>query len=157
MRTFLLCLALSGMPALAFAQERAHVQPAARADLLRDGVATRVQGALGVEIPAGIYVRVGMYAGAGSSTAANRGLDARADVIARFLLDPFRQRPWALSAGGGLSLRADHGSVARPFLVAVVDLEGPRMWAGFSPSVQAGLGGGVRVGIGFRRSTASLR
>ena len=120
---------------------------------------TSVQGAVGVEIPAGYYVRVGLLAGAGPTIDGNGTTRAagRADVLARFLIDPFRQSRWGFSAGAGVSLRADPGERVRPRLLVALDLEGRRSRGGLSPSVQIGLGGGVRGGVGLRWSGRGAR
>jgi len=44
----------------------------------------------------------------------------------------------------------------RPLLTAVIDLEGKRHGA-YTPALQVGLGGGVRVGVALRRSPANRR
>ena len=75
----------------------------------------------------------------------------------RFLLDPFRQSSWGFSAGGGISLLAREGDHVRPQLLVALDLEGPRSRSGVSPSIQVGLGGGVRAGIGLRWGSAGVR
>ena len=120
---------------------------------------TSVQGAVGVEIPAGYYVRVGLIAGAGGTIDADGVARAagRVDLLARFLLDPFRQSRWGFSAGGGVSLLADPGTNVRPELLVAIDLEGRRSRSGFTPSLQVGLGGGVRGGIGLRWSGRGAR
>jgi hypothetical protein len=112
-----------------------------------------------VQIPAGTYVRVGILAGAGA-TIEDEGTSraaGRVDVLARFLIDPFRQARWGLSAGAGVSLRADPGDRVRPRLLLALDLEGRRSRGGVSPSIQLGLGGGVRGGLGVRWSGRSAR
>ena len=76
---------------------------------------------------------------------------------ARFLLDPFRQSSWGFSAGGGISLLAREGDHVRPQLLVALDLEGPRSRSGVSPSIQVGLGGGVRAGIGLRWGSVGVR
>jgi hypothetical protein len=81
----------------------------------------------------------------------------RLDVLARFLLDPFRQSRWGFSAGAGVSLRADPGDRARPRLFAALDLEGRRSRRGITPALQLGLGGGVRGGVGLRWSGRAAR
>ena len=122
------------------------------------GRPTSVQGAVGVVIPAGFYVRIGVLAGAGATVAEDpSGAAGRLDVLARFLVDPFRQSRWGVSAGAGVSLRADPGERVRPQLLAVLDVEGRRARAGFTPSVQIGLGGGVRGGLGLRWSDSRSR
>ena len=138
-------------------QPSTRLVPEVRVDVVGASPAT-VQGAVGVEIPAGWYVRVGVLAGAGASVDANESAPAgRLDVLARFLLDPFRQSRWGFSAGGGVSLLAREGEPVRPQLLVALDLEAPRSRSGVSPSIQVGLGGGVRAGIGLRWGTAGTR
>jgi hypothetical protein len=138
-------------------QPTTRLVPEVRVDAVGASPAT-VQGALGVEIPAGWYVRVGVIAGAGGSVEEGEQVAAgRLDILARFLLDPFRQSRWGFSAGGGVSLLAREGEQVRPQLLVALDLEGPRSSSGVSPSIQVGLGGGVRAGIGLRWGTASTR
>jgi hypothetical protein len=137
---------------------RTPLAPEARLDVvgLRP---TSVQGAVGVDIPAGYYVRIGILAGAGPTIEryGTTRVAGRADVLARFLIDPFRQSPWGFSAGAGVSLRADPGDRVRPRLLVALDLEGRRSRGGLSPSVQLGLGGGVRGGLGLRWSGRGAR
>ena len=150
---------LATASALASAQRTViPIVPELRIDVL--GVdPTSVQGAVGVEIPAGYYVRVGLLAGAGATIEPDGASRAagRVDLLARFLIDPFRQSRWGFSAGAGVSLRADPGDKARPQLLAALDLEGRRSRGGLSPSLQVGLGGGVRGGIGLRWSGRGAR
>jgi len=138
-------------------QPSTRLVPEVRVDAIGASPST-VQGAVGVEIPAGWYVRVGVIAGAGGSVDANERVPAgRLDVLARFLLDPFRQSSWGFSAGGGISLLAREGDHVRPQLLVALDLEGPRSRSGVSPSIQVGLGGGVRAGIGLRWGSVGVR
>jgi len=138
-------------------QPSMRLVPEVRVDAIGANPAT-VQGAVGVEIPAGWYVRVGVLAGAGASVEQGEQAPAgRLDVLARFLLDPFRQSRWGLSAGGGISLLAREGDHVRPQLLVALDLEGPRASSGVSPSIQLGLGGGVRAGIGLRWGRIGVR
>jgi hypothetical protein len=145
-------------PASARAQQRVPVAPELRLDVI-GARPTSVQGAVGVEIPAGTYMRIGVLGGAGVTIGGDESSRAagRVDVLARFLLDPFRQTRWGFSAGAGVSVRADPGEKVRPRLLAAIDLEGRRTSAGLSPSVQIGLGGGVRGGVGLRWSGRSTR
>lgn len=156
---------LAAIALLTFASQRARAQlpkvpiaPELRLDVI-GAEPTSVQGALGVQIPAGTYMRVGVLAGAGPTIDGDGASRAagRLDVLARFLLDPFRQSRWGFSAGAGVSLRADPGDKARPRLLVAVDLEGRRTHAGVSPSVQVGLGGGVRGGFALRWNGRSTR
>jgi hypothetical protein len=132
------------------------IAPELRVDVI-DRSGADVQAGAGVNVPAGPYVRVGVIAGFGGRLAGSQsGGSARLDVLARFLLDAFRQSRWGLSAGGGVSLRAERGDRIRPNLLVAADLEGPRTSRGFSPAFQVGFGGGFRAGVGLRwnRSTA---
>lgn len=130
--------------------------PEFRADALFGG-GTTVQGGAGVSIPLGVYVRLGVDGAAGATWDDDRTRSSeRLDAVARFLLDPFREAPIGLSMGGGASLRYVDGDRVRPYLVAVVDIEG-RRHAGFTPAVQVGLGGGTRVSVVLRRSVPQWR
>jgi hypothetical protein len=81
----------------------------------------------------------------------------RVDAIGRFLLDPFRETPVAVSFGGGLSVPyVDGQSHVRPYLTAVFDIEGRKRRA-LTPALQIGLGGGARVGLVFRASQSRWR
>ena len=150
---------LATLPALAHAQrQRIPVAPEVRLDVL-GGSPSSLQGAVGLQIPSGYYVRIGVLAGVGTTLEGDDAPRAagRVDVLARFLLDPFRQSRWGFSAGAGVSLRADPGDRVRPQLLAALDLEGRRARAGLTPSLQIGLGGGVRAGLGLRWSGRSAR
>lgn len=149
---------LATVPVGAHAQQRIAAAPEVRLDVL-EGRPSSVQGAFGVQIPSGYYVRIGVLAGAGATLEQDGTSRAagRVDVLARFLLDPFRQSRWGFSAGAGVSLRADPGDRVRPRLFAALDLEGRRARRGFTPAVQVGLGGGVRGGIGLRWSGRTAR
>lgn len=146
-------------PVVAAAQDlRLDLHPEARVDVI--AVARRASWQLGggAEIPAGYYVRIGVIGAAGADVESGAtGTSGRVDVTARFLLDPFRQSSWGLSGGGGVSLRARQNDRVRPYLVALMDLEGPRWSNGVSPSVQLGLGGGVRAGVALRWSGVRTR
>jgi hypothetical protein len=149
---------LAAAPAARAQQPRIPLAPEVRLDVVGTRP-TSVQGALGVEIPAGYYVRVGLLAGGGPTIERDGTTRAagRVDVLARFLIDPFRQSRWGFSAGAGVSLRADPGDWVRPRLLVAMDLEGGRSRGGLSPALQVGLGGGVRGGLGVRWSGRGAR
>ncbi|HEY0994986.1 MAG TPA: hypothetical protein VGD77_03245 [Gemmatimonadaceae bacterium] len=149
-------LAAAAVPAVARAQGvEAHLQPEARVDLLA-GAITAVHAGVGVNIPVGYYARVGLVGAAGARLSGDAGASARVDAIARFLFDPFFEKRWGLSAGGGVSVRYDEGAGWRPFLAVVVDLEPPGRGP-VIPAVQVGVGGGVRVGIALRKRDGRRR
>ena len=93
-----------------------------------------MQAGVGVVIPARLYVRLSIDGAAGADVAATASSRAsgRVDAIARFLLDPFREAPIGVSLGGGVSVPYASGDEhVRPYLTAVVDIEGQR---GAAPS-----------------------
>jgi len=131
--------------------------PEFRADAIV-GRETATQVGVGVVVPAGIYVRLNVDA-AGGATFANgvSRASGRVDAIGRFLLDPFRETPVAVSFGGGLSIPYVDGQThVRPYLTAVIDVEG-RKRGPLTPAFQIGLGGGARVGIVLRASQSRWR
>jgi hypothetical protein len=118
-----------------------------------------VQLIAGVAIPLGNYVRLGL--GAGGGVARGDGDDpaigsARGDVAIRFLLDPYRESRWGLSAGGGLTVRHEPGHGTRGFLAILLDIEAPPSGR-IVPALQLGLGGGSRVGIVLRGTREGRR
>ena len=127
-----------------------------------DGIFARssaVEAGYGVSVPAGIYVRTGLVAGAGVG---RHGIESRADFISRFSLDPFRQSRWAPYGGAGLSGRfrslADGGATA--YLLVFLGIEGPLpagQLSGWAPAVEVGLGGGARVALILRRGINGRR
>jgi hypothetical protein len=152
-------LAVSAAPARAQVPSPT-VQPELRLDVIA-GHEPAVQAGAGVQVPMGYYVRVGIVGAVGVPTGADapspRRADARADLLVRFLLDPFRQSRYGLSIGGGLSARAEPGDRVRPLLLVAMDLEGRRSSHGLVPALQLGLGGGVRVGVILRRGARLMR
>ena len=106
----------------------------------------------GAVVPIGIYVRLALTAGAGMTK--QDGLyqaAARGDAIARFELDPLKQHSHGAYVGGGVSLLGRNGPHVRAYLALVAALE-LKQRAGWIPSIEAGLGGGARIGLGFRRA-----
>jgi hypothetical protein len=133
------------------------VTPEVRADLVL-GHQPAAQVGAGVQIPFGYYVRLGLDGAAGVRVDdVSPRVDARVDLLTRFLLDPFRQSPYGLSVGGGIALRAEPRDRVRPLLLVAIDVEGRRRLSGWVPAVQVGLGGGARVGVVLRRGMANAR
>ena len=137
-------LALAGaVVASPVAAQTPRMQPELRLETIAPSYNALV--GVAVHVPMGRYVRVGV----GGTGIAVR----RADAIARFTFDPFRQMRWALSAGGGLSYDVEREEL---FLALHGDLEGPRM-GGVTPFVSAGLAGGARFAAGVRRAFQNRR
>lgn len=153
-------LTLSGVAAVAGAQGAvaSGVQPEFRADLLL-GHRGAVQGGVGVQIPAGVYVRIGADLSAGVRTGRIDGsrLDGRADILARFLLDPYRQSRYGVSAGAGLSARLERGERASPLLLVALDVEQHEPGDVWVRALQVGLGGGARIGVVLRHAEHAAR
>lgn len=110
------------------------------------------QAGMGVMIPAGVYVRFGVVAAAGVVTGGAQpvGASARVDAVGRFLLDPLAEHAWGPYLAGGATYRADARDRGRAYLLAMVGVEGPRHGR-IVPAIEAGIGGGVRVGVVLRR------
>jgi hypothetical protein len=114
---------------------------------------TAVHAGAGFTIPMGTYVRSGIDAALGAS---NHGISGRIDIVNRFHLDPFREHKWAPYAGGGLTARFDDNRSNRYYLLVFLGVDGP-VRKGFGTSVEAGLGGGGRIGIIIRPARAERR
>ncbi|HEY5062590.1 MAG TPA: hypothetical protein VII52_13710 [Gemmatimonadaceae bacterium] len=151
-----------GMGCLAFRAARAQslTSPPGYMEYRADAIVARAataEAGLGAVIPAGAYVRVSLDGAAGASWRnAAFHPSGRIDAVGRFLLDPFRETPVALSLGGGVSVPYVDGQRVRPYLTLVADLEGRKRGA-ITPAVQIGLGGGARVGVVLRTSVPRWR
>lgn len=136
--------------AQAGAQDAPRLQPEARLDVMT-GPAWAVHAGLGVTAPLGTYVRFGVVGGIGPGAG---GMTGRGDLIARFTLDPFRERRWAPYGAGGVSARFGDGS--RNYLLLLAGVEGPAR-RGIAPAFELGVGGGFRAGVILRRALARRR
>lgn len=107
----------------------------------------------GITFPAGTYVRTGLEGGIGAS---KDGVSGRFDALTRFHLDPFREHRWAPYGGGGVTARFDVDRKTRFYLLLVAGVDGPDSH-GVATSIEAGLGGGGRIGLVIRRAAAKRR
>lgn len=155
-----LVVAMTARPLAAQQGPGGSAHPPLRLELRGDliaGRATTVQGALGVGVALGNYVRASAVAGAGATAARGQSRSSgRADGVVRFLLDPFGERRWGPYGGAGVSTVYTAGGAGergawRGYLLAVAGLEGPS-GHGFLPALELGLGGGTRVGVVLRRA-----
>ena len=138
------------------AQLESRFQVGARMDVLASRI-TAAQGGVEVSTSVGRNVRLALVTAAGDSWDDGRsGLSARGDLVGRFLLDPEFTERWAPYVGAGLGLRYDHIADWRGTLIALVGVEGPN-WKGVVPFAEAGVGGGVRLGLGFRATRRAGR
>jgi hypothetical protein len=147
------------VPSIGAAQEfdfRPRLQVEARADGVL-AATSGVQVGVGANVPSGYYLRLGLTAAAGPAWRDARTIaSGRLDVSARYLLDPFREIRWSLYAGTGLTARWDEVSRWRGYLLFLAGIEGPEH-RGWTTALEAGFGGGVRVGVVLRRARRNGR
>ena len=151
-----LVAALVLLASRAEAQANPRTRPELRLDATSAHV-SRLEGSLGAVVPMGIYARLALSAGGGVARVEgeSRGA-ARADAIARFELDPLRQRPRSLYLGGGVSWLATEKERGRGYLALVAGWE-LKTRAGWVPTIELGLGGGARLAFALRRGMESWR
>lgn len=146
---------LASVPS-AIAQPSSRPQPEVRVDAIA-ARATVIHAGVGAAIPVSRYVRLELVGAAGSLVGRRGGaFSARADGLARFVLDPEFSARWTAYAGGGVSARYDEPGDWRGLLVMLFGTEGPR-WRGVVPFGEVGYGGGFRVGFGLRRAIVGRR
>jgi hypothetical protein len=131
-------------------------QPGVRAEALVDAIVARrttTEIGAGVNVPIGIYVRGGADVAGGvvAGGAQPVGPAVRGDVFGRFLLDPLAEHRWGPYLTGGASYRAESRDHGRVYLLALIGVEGPRQGR-VVPAIEAGFGGGFRVGFVLRRA-----
>ena len=146
---------------LAITDHPADAQPArwrvlTRADLFLATIDAAHLGA-GATTDIGSYVRLDAALGGGAARVADHTVGSgRAEVIGRFVVDPFRQGRWGPYVGAGLIARLDGGERLRGLLALTIGTElpgGPR-WA---HAIELGYGGGVRVGVVLRSGREGRR
>ncbi|GJG85591.1 hypothetical protein tb265_07720 [Gemmatimonadetes bacterium T265] len=103
----------------------------------------------GLEGDAGLYARLGLVAGVGATTGSGGRAVGEVAGIGRFLLDPLRQAPRGIYATGGLAVRVERTARPRTFVLAGLGLEG-RPLGRVVPAIEAGVGGGARLGVVLR-------
>jgi hypothetical protein len=151
------------IPCVASAQEHAPIRPEVRLDATSATV-QRLEFGAGAAIPMGNYVRVALLAGGGLARDDRSGpraygghvAAARADVVARFQLDPFHQSRRGLYGGAGVSYLASEGERGRVYLTLLTGIE-LRDRGHVAPALELALGGGVRLGVVLRRATPRWR
>lgn len=132
------------------------LQPAGRVDVFMARV-TAVQAGVEGSAIAGRYLRLGAVGAAGSSWRAGAsGVSARAELVGRFIVDPDFTARWAPYAAAGIGVRYDRIADWRGVLITLIGVEGPD-WSGVVPFIEAGYGGGTRIGIGLRKRRARGR
>lgn len=145
---------------VAQAQQRAQPtqrwQPEARIDFIEARVSAAHIG-VGVSAPVNTYVRLGVVGALGQAWRNGESTGAgRIDGLVRFVVDPLREFRWAPYAAGGIGAVYDGTEDWRGVLVGVLGVEGPA-GGGVVPAIEAGFGGGVRVGVSLRRAMRGRR
>jgi hypothetical protein len=123
-------------------------------ELRADWTAARTDAAhvgVGMNLRAGWYARVGgvLALGAAEGAGGNWGASQRADLTVRFLLDPFAERARGFYGGAGVTARRDGDAPVDARLLVVLGVEG-RPDGKWMPSLELGLGGGLRLGVVLR-------
>jgi hypothetical protein len=106
---------------------------------------------VGVNVRAGWYARLIAGLAAGAVDTGGDGWEAsqRADLTARFLLDPFAERRRGVYGGAGITARRDGDAPVEVRLLVVLGVAG-RPEGAWVPSVELGRGGGLRLGVVLR-------
>lgn len=154
-------LALCGASRVAHAQARgqqpaARIQPEVRADYIGSRAAAAHLG-FGLNVPAATYVRLGVVGALGQAwSGGDATIAGRVDGLIRFVVDPLRESRWAPYAAGGIGGIYDGSEKWRGVLVGALGMEGP-VSGHVVPAFEVGFGGGVRVGVAFRRAMRGRR
>ncbi len=121
----------------------------ARVDALHAG--------LGATTDLGSYVRLDAVVAGGAARLADETVaSGRAEVVGRFLLDPFRQTRWGVYGGAGLLVRHDDGPGTNGYVTLLfgAELPGARRMV---PALEVGIGGGTRMALVVRRGRLNRR
>lgn len=147
---------LAASPSQGGAQRPAGRQLEGRVDAIAASTPS-LQAGVAFNVPAGLYARLGaaVAGGVARRDGLSRGA-ARADVFARFLLDPFGQSPLGFYGVGGLSAMYDGFEEWRPRVLAGIGFES-RVRHGRAWGAEVALGGGVRIALVVRGARASGR
>ena len=132
------------------------IRPLARIDaFLADVDVLHVGG--GVTRELGRYVRLDGVLAAGVARARGETLGSgRAEVVGRFLLDPFLQSRWGFHGGGGIIARLDEGADPRGYITLLFGAELPNEGR-WRPAIEIGIGGGTRIALVVRRGAPDRR
>jgi hypothetical protein len=119
------------------------VELGAQVTVLAAKPGSMVGGAYGA-IRTSLRTRISVAAGVGGALGETV---ARGELLAHFLLNPTGQRGWAPYVAGGVAVES--APVSEGFVVLTLGLES-RPGARSGWFVEAGVGGGARVAVGFR-------
>lgn len=113
---------------------------------------------VGLAVPTTMYLRIGaLVAGGAVRDGDSTRATGRIEGFLRIPFDPLFERRWApyVTAGGALACTAERR--CQPLIVLRLGLEGPRAANGWTPAVEAGVGGGLRVAVVLRRANGPGR
>jgi len=121
------------------------------------GSVDAMQAGVGVQLPSGTYFRLALIAAGGAAWRdGEQRSSARAEVHARFHLDPYREVRAGLYGIGGLATTWDPFQHWQPRLVIGAGVELPvRGRAGWA--IEAALAGGFRMGAVLRAANPDRR
>ena len=151
------CLAPSPAPLAAQGARARPPQLELRADAIL-GRATTGHLGIGGNVALGNYLRAGLALAGGATRIPGGEVAAsgRADLVARFLLDPFREHRWGPYAGAGVGVLWDERQRTREAVLIVLGVEGSAAGS-VRPALEAGFGGGTRVGVVLRWGRRAAR
>jgi hypothetical protein len=146
-----------GLLAVARAASAQSADPTTQPELRADVIAARsttLELAGGAAFPAGDDLLLGGDVGLGAVAGGGLGWrpGARLDVTGRLHLDRSTDTRWAPYLIAGTSYRVDTRARGALYLLAAVGVHAPATH-GITSAIEAGLGGGVRVGVVLRRTT----
>lgn len=147
------------VPALTLAQRASGLQPEARVIVIAAEGHTELLGGVGVNVPAGVYLRLGLSGAVGGVVGGRDeapGTVAHADVTSRFHLDPFRQSRVGLYGLAGVSAMYREDDGWTPRVVLGLGIEGSAK-RGLLTGIELALGGGTRIAIVLRKARAAAR
>jgi hypothetical protein len=157
-RSLLTAALLMGAAGVTEAQEF-RFAPFAQSELRAEasfGDSTAFLAGAAFNVPAGYYVRMAPGFAVGRQVASGGKRVARAEVVARFLTDPFHEQRWNVYGGGGAGVVWKEGAPGRAVLLLVAGVDFPGR-TGWRPALEMGLGDGMRVALVFRQARRSGR
>lgn len=121
----------------------------ARIDALHAGI--------GLAADLGTYFRLAGIIGVGAADVDGETVaSGRAEVLGRFVLDPFRQARWGVYGATGVVARYENGPGTRGYLTVLLGAELPSERPTVT-AVELGIGGGVRIGVAIRQGRLGRR
>jgi hypothetical protein len=144
---------LLGIPLCAHAQ----TAPAAQVDVIAARAPLVVAGAeLGRRVAPTTRVTAAIAAGGGAADDGAWHPVGRAELGARFTVDPYAERRWAGYGSAALLVTAGTARRGRAAIAAAIGVEGPPR-GGWRPAIELGVADGARVRVALRRTGAGGR